>query len=251
MWDARADEKEFQGLVDEVVDEDLGAVCLRIVDHAKEFRPEEVKVVAPILANVVGRKGELSRDDGVVPAANWIFGCIEELLETIEGSRRFELINEILPAINSLSGRFWLIWHVGPRRDGGNGLVAEDQAKELEVRFARELKHATVQELSCEWGLAILVINICHWVRDEDLSHVLSGHLDRDEFVWNLIRTAVHYSYSSSESRKKHIYWKELQEVFGEDLIRAVYKLERSEMYRELTEDDQDTVNLACSMGKQ
>ena len=136
---------------------------------------------------------------------------------------------------------------VGHRQNVGHGLVSESAAKELEEGLIQEVRTVEETHLSEEWDLTELSLRIPLWLDGEDRDQLLgslSRHLSDDKVVLALLRTAVNYARYNNHVEKR-IYWDELLGTFGEGLREGVERIDRSESFQGLLEDDRDTIELA------
>ena len=99
---------------------------------------------------------------------------------------------------------------------------------------------ATAEQLTDEWDLAVLWMRALSWCDGEDkkqLAARLRQHFSEDGFVLAFLRTA-----GQSEKR---LPWDALIEAGGDGLATATARLANSQLYRQASDDDKDTVILA------
>ena len=180
---------------------------------------------------------------------------VARLLRRIEDPKALmDNMEEVLKKVDTLSGCLHLVETVGHRESAGQTLIDKELAMVLEERLVERLNSATVEELAREWDLFALSVRIPRWLEGEDKLRLicrLREHLGDDRFVLALLRTAVGQAQYSTGRVEKRLSWDVLIEAFGEGLADAVDRLARSELCRALSEDDQDTINLArrCASG--
>lgn len=156
-------------------------------------------------------------------------------------------MEEILPKVVSLSGKLRLIEMVGHREFLGYRLVSEESARELEARIMEDLASSTTEQLVAEWDLFLLLQRPLGWLEGDEqtkLTDRLREHLDTDEFVLAILRSAVSYTFTNGD-REKELPRDLFNVACGEELVGAVDRLAHSQLYASMTEDDQDTINLA------
>ena len=152
----------------------------------------------------------------------------------------------MLERVGSLSASFVVVSRLGHRGSLGQKLIPATDAAELEGQLVERLEAATSEELAGEWSLSHLTLQALSWVEGKDcLAIRLREHLRDDGFVLTLLRSSVSYGYSNSDVQKLLRLWDALVEAFGDQLAESVGRLAHSQVYREATEDDQDTVDLA------
>ena len=136
---------------------------------------------------------------------------------------------------------------IRPHESVGHKLVDAHQAGLLESQFVDLLKSATAEQLANEWNIFEMLLRTLMRLEGEDtdgLALKLRAHLVDNQFVLALLRTAVNYAHSNGHTEKR-IFWDELVEMFGEGLTGAAQRLGRALLEPNLSEEDQDTINLA------
>lgn len=245
---ALTDEKRLVELLDALDEKRLEAVLERLEDFEHDFPAEAATIAVPVLVN---RMGRLSSDsDGMfgmpprIKLTRLVLRLLTKVRDPVDVSTG---VIVMLTRIVDLSGRLALVEMVGHRQSVGRRLVGEDQAKKLEKGLAECLKSATASQLADEWNLFVLSLRIPNWLEGEEkgqLAARLQEHLMDDGVVLTLLRTAVSYAHYNGHTEKR-IFWDQLVEVFGEEIADAVNRLAHSPLCRSLSEDDQDTMNLA------
>ena len=127
-------------------------------------------------------------------------------------------------------------------------LVSEEQARVLEDQLVARLESATVEQLTSEWDIFALSAKTLLWRDGEDkdrLAARLCEHLSDDRFVLALLLTSFGYVHYSTGHVEERFPWDDLIETFGERLVDAVNRLARSHLRLDLSEEEQDTINLA------
>ena len=249
LVDALTDEEKLLKLLSALDGERLEDALERLEDFERDFPKEAVPIAVPILLNQMGRlSGEFTGFLGFSPRLR-ATRVVYRLLRRFEDREALMgIMNEMLNSVETLSGRLHLVEMVGHRDSVGHRLVSESHAKELEGQLVEQLKVATVEELTEEWELFNLLVGPLLWLEGVDearLAARLREHLDDDEFVVALLRTAVSYARHSDGRAEKRIPWDFLAETIGEGLASAVDRVIHSRLYRSLPEEDQDTLELA------
>ena len=248
LVEALTDEKELIRLIDALDEQRFEAALERLEDFERDFPVEAAPIAAPVLVNRMGRLSTHSSGMlGLSPRFK-VTRVVLRLLRRIgDPEDLMASMSAMLGKVDTLSGWFELVEMVGHRQSVGHKLVGENQAKQLEDQFVDRLKSATAKQFMDEWNLFALSLRTLHWLEDEDRARLaarLREHLIEDGFVLTLLRTAVNYAHYNGHAEKR-VFWDELVEVFGEGLADSVDRLPRSPLYRNLLEEDQDTINLA------
>ena len=248
LVEALTDEKKLTMLLDALDAQRFEAALERLEDFERDFSAEAPPVAVPLLVN---RMGSLSaRATGTFDLSPRFKASrvVYRLLNRIESP---EDLAAYLPAmlgkIETLSGQFRLVEMVGHRKSSGRGLIGRDKSKVLEEQLMKRVESATANQLAEEWELFPLSLRIQLWVEGEDkvrLGERLRKHLNHDEFVLALLRTAIHYAHSNGQTEKR-LFWEEMVEAFGEGLRDAVRRLGHSLSRRSMTQEDQETIDLA------
>ena len=245
---ALTDEKRLVALLDALDEKHFEAALERLEDFEHDFPVEAAPIAVPVLVNRMGRlSSDSDRMFGMPPRIKLTRVVLRLLTRVKDPLDASTGLVAILRRIVDLSGKLALVEMVGHRQSVGHRLVGEDQAKKLEDGLAECLKSATVSQLADEWNLFVLSLRIPNWLKGEErvrLAARLHEHLADDGFVLTLLRTAVSYAHFNGHTEKR-IFWDQLIEVFDEGIADAVNRLVRSPLCRNLSEDDQDTINLA------
>ena len=245
---ALTDGKRLAALLDALDEQRFEAALERLEDFEGDYPAEAAPVAVPALVNRMGQLSDHSTGMFDLSPRFKVTRVVLRLLKRIEGPE--DLMASVclmLGEIDSLSGWFELIEMVGHRQSVGHQLISEDQARKLEEQLVERLESATARQLMGEWNLFALSLRTRHWLEDEDGSQLgarLREHLVEDGFVLALLRTAVNYAHSNGRTEKR-LFWNELIEVFGEELVDAVDRLARAPSYGDLAEEDQNTIDLA------
>ena len=254
--------KDIQGLVDALTDKEkllellsalegerLEDALERLEDFERDFPQEAAPAAVPILLNQMGRlSGQFTGFLGFSPRLRATRVVLRLLRRIQDREALMARVIEMLENVDSLSGRLNLVEMVGHRESVGHGLVNEGDARILEDALVERLKAATVEELTEEWELFDLVVRPLLWLEGADKARLaarLREHLNDDEFVIALMRTAVSYARDSDGRAEKRIPWDFLIEAIGEGLASAVDRVVRSRRYESLPEEDRDTLELA------
>ena len=244
-----ADESQVVPILESLDDERFEQTIERLEDFEGEYPEQAAVVVVPILVN---KMGSLSDEWSGLLSYSPRFKTtrvIFRLLKRVQDQETLaSYVKEMLPKVNSLSGKLCLVEMVGHRESVGARLVSEDRATDFEFHLLEQLTAATAEELVPEWDLIGLSLRPLKWFEDERKSHLalrLTDHLRDDRFVVTLLRSAAGYAYSSRGVRQKRLPWQGLVESFGEGLVEAVERLANSPVYLGLSEADKDTARLA------
>ena len=248
LVEALTDEKKLMRLLDALDEQRFETALERLEDFERDFPVAAAPIAVPVLVNRMGRLSMHSAGMFGLSPRFKVTRVVLRLLRRIEDPEDLMVsMSVMLEKVDTLSGWFELVEMVGHRESGGFKLVGEEQAKKLEDQFVDRLKSATAKQLMDEWSLFDLSLRTLHWLEDEAkvrLAARLSEHLVEDGFVLTLLRTAVNYAHHNGHAEKR-VFWDELVEVFGEGLAESTDRLARSPLYRNLPEEDQDTINLA------
>lgn len=248
LVEALTDEDKLKQMLDSLNDERFGHALERLEDFEHEFPLEAVPIAVPVLVN---RIACLSRHppNFLEPLPRFKASRVtDRLLRRRDDSAvPAESVFKLLEKIAAMSGQLAVVETVGYRESVGHRLLDEDQAKKLEDRLVERLGSATAEQLTDEWGLAVLWMRTLSWLEGEDkeqLAARLRQHLSEDGFVLAFLRTAVGYMFSNGHSEKR-LPWDALVEAFGDGLATATGRLANSQLCREASDDDKETVSLA------
>ena len=248
LIEALTDEKELIRLLDALDDQRFEAALERLEDFERDFPAAAVPVAVPVLVNRMRRLSP--HYDGTWSMSPRLKAArvVLRLLRRVEAPEDLMAIMAVvLEKVDTVSGWLELVRMVGHRQSVGHKLVGENQAKELEGLLVERLKSAATRQLADEWNLFALSLQALRWVEGEDrarLADRMREHLIADEFVLTLLRRALNYARYNGHTEKR-VFWDELVEVFGEGLAGCVERLSRSSLFRDLPEEDQETINLA------
>ena len=248
LVEALTDEKELIRLLDAFDEERFEAALERLEDFERDFPAEAAPIAVPVLLNRMKRLSPHSAAMLALAPRFKVTRVVLRLLTRIKDSAALSAsASTMLDKIDDLSGQFVLVEMVGHRQSIGHELIAKGAAKKLEDEFVRHLKSSTANQLTDEWNLFALSLRTLNWFEGEDRAQLaarLREHLVEDAFVLALLRTAVNYAHSNGHAEKR-IFWKELVEVFGDGIEDGIDRLSCSPLWLNLSEDDQDTINLA------
>ena len=239
LVDALSDENKLSQLLDSFDEPRLEEALERLGDFEQDFSIDTVRTAVPVLAN---RMGQLSEHAAGPLLISRLLRCVEDRQALATA------IRSVLERVGSLSASFVVVSRVGHRGSLGQKLIPATDAAELEGQLVERLEAATSEELAGEWSLSPLTLQALSWLEGEGkdcLAIRLREHLRDDGFVLTLLRTSVSYGYSNSDVQKLLRPWDALVEAFGDQLAESAGRLAHSQVYREATEDDQDTVDLA------
>ena len=248
LVEALTDEPKLKRLLDALDDQRFDAALVRLEGFEDDFPVESVPIVVPLLVNRMGRLSAYAVGMFDVSPRFRVTRVVLRFLRRIENSDELMAsMYAMLAKVDTLSGWFELVEMVGHRQSVGHELVDEPQAKKLENQFVDRLESATAEQLAGEWNLSVLSLRTVNLIGGEDnvrLVTRLREHLAEDEFALTLLCTAVNYMDYNGHSEKR-LFWVELAKVFGEGLADSVEGLADAPLYRNLPEDDQDTIELA------
>ena len=247
--DALTDERELKRQLESFSPQRLEEALDRLADFEQDFAVEAIPAAVPVLIRQMAKLSRHTSSFLGLPPRSKARHVISRLLRKSEDPEALmEDLLTILKKVDTLSGWIYPVEFVGHRERVGLKLVGEGHAKMLEDRLVARLKSATVCELSDEWDLYRLSIRTLLWLEGEDkdlLAARLREHLDEDKFVLALLRTSFGYTRYSTGQVEERLPWDDLSEVFGEALGESIERLAQSQLYDDLTEEDQDTIKLA------
>ena len=248
LIEALINENKLAILLDELEAEQFEEALGRLSDYEREFPTKAATSAVPVFVNRMGRLSGNTPRILHVPPRSKIYHIVRVLLQKIADTETFsESMLVILGKVTLLSGRLALIAMVGYRDRVGKAFVDKNQAAMMEEQLAQQLLCATSQQLTEEWDLYSLSWGVPSWLEGEkkhQLITKLRDHLRNDNLVLSLFRSSVSYASHNSHVEKR-LYWDDLSETYGEELIESATRLACSKLYDELTPDDQDTVKLA------
>ena len=248
LFEALTDERKLTLILSSFSDQQLEEALDRLEAFEEEIPPEGASISVPIFANQMKRLSPHS--DGLFSFEPRIRAkrVILRLLRRIEDPDALTArLSSVIARIDSLSSRLIVIEMVGHRESVGHGLLSNSRASELERQLLDQLKAASAVQLEKEWDLATLVLRTVRWLEDDDkkwLAKKLSKHLRETGFLLTLLRTAVQYAHINNHV-EKYLSWDPLMAAFGEELKYATERLEQSQLAQDLSDDDQDTIELA------
>ena len=153
----------------------------------------------------------------------------------------------MLSKLKSLSGRYALLGQVGHREQVERQRISRQRSSELEEALRAELESATTEQLAAEPDLAEFTVRAMYWLDGEDRARFaarLREHLVSDEFIMNLLRTSVNTAFLNGVPEGR-LFWKELVEDYGDEFSDAVRRLIHSLDCEELSDNDQEGLDLA------
>ena len=248
LVEALTDEKKLASLFNALDEKRFEAALERLEDYEDDFQVEAAPIAIPVLVN---RMGTLSPDSGGMLGLSPRIKASRVVLRLLMRFKASEDLMAEMPImaekVDTLSGWFQLVEMVGHRESVGHKLVDEDHARKLEGQFVGRLKSATAEQLADEWDLYVMLLRTLMWLEGEDKDELvlkLRAHLVDNQFALALLRTAVNYVHFNGHTEKR-ISWDGLVEMFGEELMDAVQRLDRTFLEPNLSEEDQDTIYLA------
>ena len=243
---ALTDDEELARLIDALDEQRFEAILERLEDFEREFPEEAAPIAIPVLVNRMGRLSDHSDGMfGLSPRFKVTRVVLRLLLRIKDPAALSASVFMMLGKVADLSGWLALVEMVGHRQSIGHKLVSEDQAKKLEDQLVERLESIPANRLAKEWDLFGLSFRALNWLESKDkirLAARLREHLIEDEFVLVLLRTAVNYAHYNGHTEKR-LFWDALLETFGDGLLDAANRL--SQLYGDLSQEDQDTVDLA------
>ena len=248
LVEALADEHRLTQLLDALNDTRLERALERLLDFHPAFPEDAVPIAVPVIVNLMDRLSNhsvgMSDYSPRMKASRIVYRLLDKKRVPED---LMNIMSEILPKVNSLSGQLELIEMVGGHEGVGRKLLAKGQEKELKEELISRMESATAQELAGEWGLSALLHRTMNWVEGEDWSRIakkLRKHLSDDKFVITLWCTDESY-HSSNGKFQKLLAWDALFELFGKGIEDAAYRLATSTHFDELSQNDQDAIILA------
>ena len=246
------DETKLTELLGSLDDDRLGYVLDRLEDYEMDYPIESIPVAVPILTNSMAKLSPAARSPLDISVRFKASRVILRMLRRVGDPETLaSLMCQILPKVDSLSGRLQLVEMVGHRESIGHELVSEKQARKFEKQIVADLTSATAPQLRTEWDLVGLALRAVRRLPDEDkfiLAERLREHLSDDELVLALLRAAINAGNTFSDGQRtiRLLPWDALLDVFGEGLGSAVDRLADSQWFLENAEEgDRDTVELA------
>ncbi len=246
---ALSDATRLADLFNAMDEQRFEAVIERLEDFQSEYPREAVSVAVPVLLNQMARVSDQATGDLFFSPRVKVTRVVLRLLRRIEDPAELaSAVEEMLNRVDLLSGWMCLVEMVGYRQNIGHKLVGEDDAAGLEQQLIQRILSCSAEQLAEEWNLADLCCRPLAWLdgdAKEQLANSLHAHLDHDDFVVVLLRTSVNYAYTN-DGTEKRLYWDWLLEAFGDRLEDALHRVLTSEAYESATDEDRDTIELAC-----
>jgi hypothetical protein len=240
----------------------FGAMDSRMVEHAVErledyendYPPEHVEIAVEVLLNQLPRLREGRESFGDFGADMKLERVVLRLLRRIDDPEALALkLKMIMLRIETLSARLQLVEMVGHRKHVGHGLVAEEEARNLEEHVLTALEHAAPDSLAGERDLVRLLLRVREI--DQERGEALSARLaERDPVFLAVLRSSLRESHSATigdvVAHVEHaLAWDAMCELFGEDAVkRRVEELARSRDGGRISPDQR--TNLALDTAK-
>ena len=171
---------------------------------------------------------------------------VYKVLTSIGAESVATLIHEILPHLETLSSKMWLVIQVGHRKDGGHKLVNVDEAEKFEADWLREYNRIPASVLAKEWDL-LRILLIAH-----EMSQKYGQQFSIDEsreLTFAILRSArddvvSHGIDSRNIQRNPRLDWDTLVHLYGdEDGLRR--RIECMEDSMPMTGEDSEALKLA------
>ena len=171
---------------------------------------------------------------------------ISKVLTSISTESVATLIHEILPHLETLSSKMWLVIQVGHRKDGGHKLVSVDEAEIFETDWLQEYNRIPASVLAKEWDLLCILL-IAH-----EMSQKYGQQFSIDEsreLTLAILRSArddvvSHGIDSRNVQRDPRLDWDTLLHLYGdEDGLRR--RIECIEDNMPMTGEDSEALKLA------
>ena len=243
-----ADENRLGQLLDAFDSAKLEKAMQLLIDYGGNFTSDTLRVAVPVLLNRLDRLSPEYLGYLDVPPRSMGILAISMILESAGGQGSLDAsIGEMIQKVPRLSGRLSLINTVGHREQVGKRLVDPSVAEELERDFLEELKTANVDDLIEEWDLRGISLLPLHWLEGKGRIEVVNRfreHLDDDGFLLALLRAAIHNAFVNRR-KVRRLPWRELLEVFGDELLGAVDRLASEMCYCDFSEEEIEAVTLA------
>ncbi|WP_374022048.1 P-loop NTPase fold protein [Mycobacterium sp. HNNTM2301] len=149
------------------------ARCASTIDALRHYEKRFAKAaVLPASTVLLNLMGELPKDEniglfGLQPSDIAIIR-VKELLRVIHSQNdAYDIVRGIMANVGPLSSQLELIRIAGNRLDfGGEGILTDEQTKELETEFSMAVGQATSEEFATEWGLLKLLSVLTLWGYD-------------------------------------------------------------------------------------
>ena len=249
LLEALTDEEKLIRLLDAMSDQQVEMALERLADLEQDFPLEAVETAVPALVNRLARLSKHpSSFFGMAPRYKAIY-VVSLLVSRIEDQNTLmDKMQDILGKVEYLSGWIHLVEMVGHRESVGRRLVGKEQARILEGRLVARLESSTVEQLTGEWDLFALSVRTLLWLDGEDkkrLEAILYKHLGDDRFILALLLTSFGYAHYDSGRVEERLPWDSLMETFGDNLVNAVNRLAGSQLFRDLSETEQNIIALA------
>ncbi len=248
ILDTIRDGKEFSDQLDSLSEERLVVVLERLLDFGENLPVAAGAEAVPALVNQLGR---LRRDQGggvQISPRSKARQVIYRLLRRLQSAGTLEsVLPDIMERVNSLSGQFCLIELVAHREAVERQLVPEEQARTMINQLVGDLHAATPKQLAKEWDLFEMVLRIGLRLDESgrlQLNTSLREHLDDHDFTVGLLRSALNTAYRNGHPQTR-LFWNNLQEVFGNELVEAIHTLAQSDVPESLNEQDKTALDLA------
>lgn len=222
----------------------------RLEDYENDYSPEHVEIAVEVLLNQLPRLREGRESFGDFGADMKLERVVLRLLRRIENPEALALkLKMAMPRIEPLSARLQLVEMVGHREHVGHGLVAEEEARNLEQHALTALEHADPDSLARERDLVRLLLRAREI--DQERGEALSVRLaERDPVFLAVLRSSLRESHSATAgdviARVEHaLAWDAICKLFGEDVVkRRVEELARARDGGRISPDERTNLSL-------
>lgn len=214
------DREALASLLDSLEPSSAEAVIAGLEDFQHEFDPAVVEPAIEILLNQLPRLREDRSNMFDAGGRMVVDRVVLRLLRRLDDpARTCEVVSNVMPRVPQLSGRLELINLVGHRREVGNGLVSEEDARGFYESWLSDLKAASNDQLASERNLFGVFAQAAHDLR-EDVHSFVQIRCEDDEVLLQLLRSALSTGFSQPMNtrafrRKLMLPWKLLAFWFG------------------------------------
>jgi len=198
------------------------------------------------LLNLMPRLPERERGMFTLDARLVVTRVVLRLLRQLEDHDAVEeAVDEILPKLDTLSGKLELIGTVGYVEGLGHELISESKAAALQAELVEEVRNASDAQLAREWDLLRLLIAPRSWQQDPVVTITPEQEVDLHQAVFNSAKSEHRSQSMGSRAVKRTavLAWEVLVDVYGsEENIKAA--LARLEAQKSVKGKNQETIKL-------
>jgi energy-coupling factor transporter ATP-binding protein EcfA2 len=190
--------------------------------YESRFTESAVVPAATVLLNLAGGlpRTELTGLFGLQPS-DIVRIRVRQLLRVIRGrSDAYNLVEDIMAGIASLSSKFELVKLAGNRENfGGEGVITETEAKELERQLSLAVIQAGPEDLAGEWNLLMMLSTLDLWDYDHApaVVDVANSSLHRTLLLQAKSTVSSQMVGNRAVYRATRLHWDALRRAYGSD----------------------------------